>query len=208
MKQVIDFFPVVFFGVVYFYYRDLILATKVLIGATVLQVVLHYALYKTVEKMHLITLGVVAVLGGATVFFHDEHFVKWKPTAIYWIFAAALLVSHFVGEKNITQRLLGGLLDKVNEAEDKVHEISHHEAHHEHPMPSSLVPDSLWAKLNIAWFIFFSVLGVVNIYIAYNFSDTFWVNFKLFGVTGANLIFFFAQLPMLIKYLPEDDKPQ
>lgn len=208
MKQAIDFFPIIIFAAAFYLYRDLILATKVLIAATALQVIAHYLLYKTVEKMHLITFGVVAILGGATVFFQDEHFVKWKPTAIYWIFAAVLLVSQFVGEKNITQRLLGGLIDKVNQAEDKVHELAHHEAHIEHPLPSSLVPKSLWLKLNLAWVIFFSLLGILNIYIAYHFSNEIWVNFKLFGVTAANMLFFFMQLPFLIKYFPKEDSQQ
>ncbi len=205
MKQAIDFFPIIIFAAVFYYFHDLILATKVLIAATALQVVAHYLVFKTVEKMHVITLAVVLVLGGATVFFHDEHFVKWKPTAIYWIFSLALLISQFVGEKNITQRLLGGLIDKVNQAEDKVHEITHHEDHVEHPLPSALVPKSLWLKLNIAWILFFSALGLVNIYVAYHFNNEVWVNFKLFGVTAANMLFFFMQLPFLMKYFPKED---
>lgn len=199
MKQVIDFFPILVFAAVFYFYRDMILVTKALIAATILQVALSWLIWKKVEKVHLITLAVVIVLGGATVFFHDENFVKWKPTAIYWIFACALLGSQFIGEKNIIQRLLGALLDKMSEEKNK--ENTSLQFH-----PSETVPNSLWLKLNIAWIIFFSALGLVNIYIAQNFDNETWVSFKIFGVTIANFIFFLAQIPFLLKYLPNDDE--
>lgn len=204
MKQLVDFFPILAFVAVYFSSKDMILATEVLIGASAIQIVLDWLIWKKVDKTHLITFAVLLVLGGATVFFQDETFVKWKPTAVYWIFALALLGSQFIGEKNIVERLLGALLKTiVNQDEEQDNEA---EKKNESVLNADIkIPSSLWTKLNLAWIAFFLALGCVNIWVAYTFSTDTWVTFKLVGVTSANIIFLMAQLPFLFKYLPASE---
>ena len=104
----------------------------------------------------------ISVLGTATLTLHNPLFIKWKPSVVYWIFSIALLVSHFFGEKPLMARFL-----------DKQIEL----------------PKNLWVHINVAWAIFFLLLGFVNLYVAYYYDTATWVNFKLFGTLGAILLF-------------------
>jgi intracellular septation protein len=110
---------------------------------------------------------------------HDETFIKWKPTVLYWFFSASLILSPVLFSKNLMRALLQEKLT---------------------------LPDSVWGNLNLAWSAFFAVLGVVNLYVALNYSTDAWVNFKLFGATGMMLLFVIAQAAMLSKYMEDDKK--
>jgi intracellular septation protein len=177
MKFLADFFPVLLFFVAYKVY-DIYVATAVAIVASFVQVTVHWLKHRRFENMHLVTLAIMVVFGGATLFLQDEMFIKWKPTVINWIFAAVFLGSHYIGEKTIIQRMMGQAMT---------------------------LPDQVWLKLNISWILFFVAIGVLNLYVVYNFDTDTWVNFKLFGLMGITFAFVILQIPFLTKYITPDD---
>ena len=201
MKQAIDLFPIIVFAVAFYIYRDLILVTKFLIAATFAQVLLSKLLFKSVEKIHLMTFVVVLVFGGATILFQDDSFVKWKPTVTSWIFASVLLGSQFIFKKNLIEMLLGTLLSTIAHKT-----LSNKDATDTtEPEFELAVPESLWFKLNMAWIIFFIATGITNLYVAYNFNNDIWVTFKIVGLSIANTTFLLAQMFFLFKYLPKEN---
>ena len=177
MKFLADFFPVLLFFVAYKVY-DIYVATAVAIIASFVQVTVHWLKHRRFENMHLVTLAIMVVFGGATLFLQDEMFIKWKPTVINWVFAAVFLGSHYIGEKTIIQRMMGAAMT---------------------------LPDQVWVKLNISWILFFVAIGVLNLYVVYNFDTDTWVNFKLFGLMGITFAFVILQIPFLTKYITPDD---
>ncbi len=204
MKQLFDFFPILLFFIIYKFFLDIpddvilsinsifpfmalqpgesahaiYLATLTAILATLIQVLLTFAVSKRVEKMHVITLLLLLVFGGATLFLKDPVFIKWKPTAINWLFAIVFFGSHFIGRKPLVQRMMGHAL-----------EIS---------------DDRVWTRLNQAWIGFFIFSGIANLVVAFNFSEDTWVDFKLFGLMGFTIIFVIAQAFYLSRYLPNE----
>ena len=174
MKLILDFFPIVIFFIVYKMTGDLITATAVLIPATILQMV--YTKWSTgkIEKMQLVTLVMVVFFGGMTVLLKDGDFIKWKPTVVNWLFGGVFLASQFVGKKPVVQRIM----------EQGVQ-----------------LPHKAWRGLNQAWVGFFISMGVVNLYVAFNYSEETWVDFKLFGMLGLTLVFIVAQGFYIAKYM-------
>ena len=124
--------------------------------------------------MHLITFCLIFVLGGATLLLHDPVFIKWKPTGIYWLTALVFLGSQFYGKKTLVQKMMENNLQ---------------------------LPNFAWSKLNLAWVCFFTIMGCLNVYIAYNFDTNTWVNFKFFGGLGLTLIFVVIQSLYLSKHV-------
>ena len=176
MKLLYDFFPIIIFFIV-FKIWGIYAATASAIGVSLLQVIVYYIQHKRFEKMQVITLLLITVLGGATLIFHDPMFIKWKVSVINWIFGLVFLGSQFVGKKNLVQRMLDSKIS---------------------------LPNKVWRTLNLAWVIYFIVLGCVNIYVVYHFSTNAWVNFKLFGVLGLTFIFVIIQGFYLSKHLKND----
>ena len=156
----------------------ILLATAVAILATFGQIAWVWIRHRKVDKMLWVSLGIVSVFGGATLFFHNPTFIKWKPTALYWLFAGSLLFSTFVLRKNLIRSMLEAQLS---------------------------LPDPVWNKLNLAWAGFFATMGILNLFIAYHYSESTWVNFKLFGGMGLMLAFVLAQGVYLSRYM-EDEK--
>jgi intracellular septation protein len=177
MKLLFDLFPVVLFFIAYKMY-DIYVATAVIIVATVVQVAYVYAKDKRVEKMHVITLVLILVLGGLTLVLQDENFIKWKPTIVNWGFALVFLGSHFIGEKPIIERMMG----------QAVH-----------------LPPIIWTRLSMMWIAFFVLAGVLNLYVAFNYSTDIWVDFKLFGLMGLTLVFIVLQGFYISRYMQESD---
>lgn len=161
MKLLFDLFPVVLFFIAY-KLQGIYVATAVIIVATVLQVGYVYLKHKRVEKIHLITLVLILVLGGLTLILQDEDFIKWKPTIVNWGFALVFLGSHFIGSKPIIRRMM----------DQAIH-----------------LPDLVWIRLSFMWIVFFVLSGVVNLYVAFNYDTDTWVDFKLFGLMGMTLVF-------------------
>lgn len=173
MKILTDFLPIILFFVAYKTY-DIYVATAVAIGASLIQVLWSLLRTRKVETMHLVTLGIIVVFGGATLLLRDPTFIKWKPTVVNWLFAAAFLGSQFIGEKSFLRRMM----DHAIEA-----------------------PVAVWNRLNYAWVIFFIFSGALNLYVAYNFDEDTWVDFKLFGMLGLTLVFVVAQSLYLYRYV-------
>ena len=178
MKLLFDLFPVILFFVT-FKFAGVFTATAVAIGATVVQVGWVKYRHGKVDTMLWVSLGIISVFGGATLLLHDENFIKWKPTVLYWFFSVSLLLAPIFFKKNLMRTLL----------QEKI-----------------ALPDPAWGKLNLAWSAFFAVLGVVNLYVAFNYSTDSWVNFKLFGATSMMLAFVILQSLWLSKYVEEDKK--
>lgn len=183
MKILFDFFPVVLFFTAYKMY-DIYVATAVLMAASLLQTGLWWMKHRQFEKMHLITLALVCIFGGATLLLQNEMFIKWKPTVINWLFAAAFVGSHFIGEKVLIKRMMA----------DHIH-----------------LPEPVWLKLNLAWSGFFLLMGVLNLIVVYQFDTDTWVNFKMFGMLGLTLVFVIAQSIAISRYIregaPQEDEP-
>jgi intracellular septation protein len=175
MKFLFDFFPILLFFIAYKFF-DIYIATGVAIGATMVQCALSWMKTRTVGTMQLVALAVIIIFGGLTLYFHDEQFIKWKPTVINWLFGGAFLLSQVVGQKTAIERLLGTNLT---------------------------LPQSVWRRLNLAWIAFFLILGGVNLYVMHYFDRDTWVNFKLFGMLGLTLVFIVLQSFYLSKYVTE-----
>jgi intracellular septation protein len=180
MKLLFDFFPIVLFFVAYKLY-NIYVATAVIILASMMQVGWSWLRYRRVENMHLITLAFVIVLGGATLFLHDEMFIKWKPTVVNWIFALVFLGTQFIAKKPLVQRLM------------------------ESQVP--VTTEKVWGRLNTGWAVFFIFMGAINLYVAYHFSTDTWVNFKLFGMFGFTIVFVVLQSIYLMQYMVPEDQP-
>lgn len=176
MKILYDFFPILLFFIVYKLY-GIYAATATAIIATFVQVALFWLRHRRVEKMHIITLGIIVLFGGATLILRDPVFIKWKPTIAYWLFAVTFLGSQFVGEKNLIERMMGHAIQATR---------------------------SVWTRLNLAWIVFFVLMGVVNLYVAYTYSEDTWVNFKLFGLMGLTVLFVLGQGVVLSRYIPDE----
>ncbi len=153
-----------------------LLATVVVILATLAQVGVMLALRRKIDTMLWVSLVLVVGLGSATVWFHSDTFIKWKPTVLYWVSGGALAASALIWRKNLIQKLMSEQLT---------------------------LPAPIWSRLNLAWVVFFIVMGALNLYVAYSFSTDVWVNFKLFGGLGLMLVFTLAQGLYLHKHLGE-----
>lgn len=177
MKLLFDLFPVILFFIAYKMY-DIYVATGVIIVATIVQVAYMYGRYRRVEKMHLITLALVVLLGGLTLLLQDEAFIKWKPTIVNWGFALVFFGSHYIGQKPIVQRMMDQAIQ---------------------------LPQPIWFRLSYLWIAFFILSGVVNLYVAYQYDTDIWVNFKLFGLMGMTLVFIILQGLYISRYMEESD---
>ena len=155
------------------------LATLVAIVASFVQIGWVKLRGNKVETMMWVSLGIIAVFGGATLWLHDESFIKWKPTVLYWIFAAIIFGAAAFG-RNIIKSLMGAQME---------------------------LPAPAWSRLNASWGGFFAFMGVANLFVAFNFSTDAWVNFKLFGSLGLMLVFVIGQSLMLAKYMDKEENP-
>lgn len=158
----------------------IMLATAVAIIATVLQIIYLRARKRPIDGALWLSLGVIVVMGGATIYFHDENFIKWKPTILYWAFAVALFVSQFGFRQNLMRKLM--------EKQIKL-------------------PDEVWGRVGLAWMVFFAAIGVLNLvmaFVVFAGNTSAWVNFKVFGITAIFFVFFLGQAMMLSKHIQED----
>ncbi|MBI5860799.1 MAG: septation protein A [Rhodocyclales bacterium] len=179
MKFLFDLLPVILFFAAFKLF-DIYIATGVVIAATAAQIAWVWHRHGKVDTMLWVSLGLVVVFGGATLILHDETFIKWKPTILYWLFSVSLLGSAQFFKRNLIRAMLEQ--QQMN------------------------LPEPLWGKLNLAWAGFFAVMGCVNLYVAFNFSTAAWVNFKLFGFMGLMIVFIIIQGAVLAKYMPEEKK--
>jgi len=174
-KFLFDLFPLILFFIAY-RYTDIYTATAVAIAASVAQFIWLRATGKRIEMTHWINLSVIVIFGGATLWLQSDVFIKWKPTALYWLFGIALLGSRYLFARNLMQKLLGGQIELSRQA---------------------------WDKLNLSWALFFLAAGAINLYVAFSgqFTESQWVNFKVFGLMGLLLVFVIGQSIWLSKHI-------
>lgn len=177
MKLLLDFFPIILFFVA-FKFAGIYVATGVAIAATVAQIA--WIRYRTgkVEPMQWVSLGVIVLFGGATIVAHNDTFIKWKPTVLYWLMAATLAAGQLIFRKNLLKTLMGSQLE---------------------------LPEAAWRVTNWSWIAFFAVMGVANLWVAFNFDTDTWVNFKLFGGLGLMALFIIGQALYLGRYMKADE---
>ena len=156
-----------------------LLATAAAIIATLAQIIWVKLRHGKVDTMLWVSFAIILVFGGATLLLHDEAFIKVKPTVLYWLFALVLLFSNMLFNKNLIRSLMQ---EKMS------------------------LPTPIWNKLNLSWSGFFFALGVLNLYVAWNFPTDTWVNFKLFGATGIMLLFIVIQVAMVSKHVETDNR--
>jgi intracellular septation protein len=202
MKLFFDLFPVILFFITFKYSEKtpetaaalvsallgdsavdiklapILLATVVVILATVAQIVWVWLRHGKVDKMLWVSLVLVSVFGGLTLIFQDDDFIKWKPTILYWVFAGSMTFSALFLKKNAIKAMLGEQLT---------------------------LPEKIWARVNFSWVGFFIFMGGLNLFVAFNFETDVWVNFKLFGGMGLMLIFVVGQGLLLSKYVEEKE---
>lgn len=186
MKFLFDVFPLLLFFAAFKLY-DIYVATAVAIVASIAQVGAFWWRHRRFETMHLITLAVIVVFGGLTLLLHNDTFIKWKPTILYWVFAVLVLGSQFVGGKPVMERLLGGQLQ---------------------------LPAPVWQQVNLAWGLFFLATGALNLYVAFYYApneaaevrQATWVNFKVFGLMGLTFAFAIAQALFLARHMKTDEQ--
>ncbi|EUJ09970.1 intracellular septation protein A [Methylophilaceae bacterium 11] len=181
MKIFFDLLPVILFFVAYKLF-DIYVATAVAIGTTIALILWSKLVFKTVDKALLINGAIISILGGITLLLHDKTYIMWKPTALYWIGALVLFVSNQFFNKNLIQQMMHKVLNP---------------------------PATVWHKLNWVWILFLVVLGILNLYVAFHFTENAWVNFKLFGVTSLMFAFMIGQTLVLKAYLvnPNHEDP-
>lgn len=183
MKFLFDFFPVLLFFITFKLHDDeiqgMIMATAVLMAATFVQVGYTWFRHKRIEKMHIITLVLVGIFGGATIYFRDPSFLIWKVSITNWLFAFVFLISHFIGNKTpLIKRMM---------------------------QSNITMPAHAWSKLSVSWILFFAVIGVINLLVARYFSFDSWVDFKFYGILGLTFGFVVVQSFYLNKFVTLDE---
>jgi intracellular septation protein len=199
MKLLFDLFPIILFFVAYQFgsahpdtaqaildslgiHLDgaakpgVFLATLVAILATVGQIAWVWLKHRKVDTMLWVSFVLIVVFGGATLFLHDENFIKWKPTVLYWLFALALGLGPVLFERNIIRLMMEKQIS---------------------------LPDPVWARLNLGWAGFFTFMGGANLFVAFTYSTDTWVSFKMFGTLGLMLVFILLQSFYLARHIKE-----
>lgn len=177
MKILFDLFPVILFFVAYkFTGQNIYIATGVTIAASIGQIIWLTLRKQKIDGTLWFSTGLVTVMGGATLLFHNKSFIMWKPSILYWGFAVALLAARYLFGKNLIEMMMKQQLT---------------------------LPEKAWNLLNLAWGVFFVAMGGANLYVAMNYPEGVWVNFKLFGVLGLTIAFMVLQGFYLAKYMQE-----
>jgi intracellular septation protein len=173
MKLLLDFFPIILFFIA-FKWAGIYYATAVAIVATLIQIAWLFKKNGHVELMQWISLVVIVLFGGATLLTQNETFIKWKPTILYALMGGALLVGQLFFKRNFLKSLMGAQM---------------------------ALPEFVWQRLLLSWVGFFIFMGVLNLWVAYNFDTDTWVNFKMFGGLGLMLVFVVLQALFLSKHI-------
>ncbi|MCL4104152.1 UNVERIFIED_CONTAM: hypothetical protein GTU68_035014 [Idotea baltica] len=180
MKQLAEFLPIALFFITYQIFDGIFSATAVLMIATTLQVVFSYVVNKKIEKRLLWLLLAVMVFGGATLIFRNQMFIQWKPTIFNWVLALVFGASQFIGEKNLMQRTLGSQIQ---------------------------LPHIVWRRLNLLWVANFFIVGTLNIYVAYYYSEDTWVSYKLYSAIGFTVVLTILTALLISPHLKDEQLP-
>jgi intracellular septation protein len=153
----------------------ILLATALTIIASIAQISYLLLSRKKVDAMLWISFIIIATFGSATIYFHSDAFIKWKPTVLYWCYATAFLLGQFIFKKNLLKTAMGSQL---------------------------AMPEAVWSKLSLVWVAYFFIMGIINLYVAFSFPTSTWVSFKLYSL-GAVPAFIILQSIFLAKYIEE-----
>lgn len=178
MKAFFDFFSIIIFFIVFKFY-GIYAATASAMIVSLIQLIGYWVFYRKIDKSLLITCIIIMVLGGATLISHNPRFIEWKPSVIYWIFSIVLLYTQLFTKKTLLERIFEKQMD---------------------------VPRGVWQRLNLSWGIFFLLMGLVNLYVAYHYSQNTWVNFKLFGTLGLTILLVILQAIYIARHIKHDDQ--
>lgn len=178
MKLLFDFLPIIVFFIVFKFF-GIYIATSAAIIVSILQVGTHWLRHRHVPGLQLLSLGLIVIFGGSTLLLHNEMFIKWKPTVLNWALALVFLGSQWLGDKPFIQRMMESNIN---------------------------LPSAVWRHLSLAWVVFFTLMGIINLYVAYYYSTNTWVNFKLFGMLGLTLIFTILQAVYLARHVEDPSK--
>lgn len=170
MHALFEFLPLILFLAAYLA-KDIYFALGVLMVAMPVGLAVKYLRTRRLDKMYFWSTVFLLVAGAATFYFRNPKFLYWKPTVFYWALGFAFLVSNLVGDRPLVKRFF----EMTGE------------------LPTSNLSGRQWSKLNYVWVAFFVAMGVLNIYVAYNFPEPVWVNFKVFGLMGLTIVFMIAQ---------------
>jgi len=176
MKLLADFFPIILFFAA-FKFAGIYVATGVAIAATVVQIAWLRFTRGKIEPIQWVSLAIIVAFGGATIALHDETFIKWKPTILYWVMGAALAAGQLV-RKNLLKSVMGSQLE---------------------------LPEDAWRAMTWSWVAFFALMGVINLWVAFNFDTNTWVNYKLFGGMGLMVVFVLGQAVYLSKHVKAEE---
>ncbi|MBP8925488.1 MAG: septation protein IspZ [Pseudomonadales bacterium] len=190
MKQIAELVPIILFFAVYqldgrsvelwgWHYRfdGIYSATWVLIFTTLGQVVLTRLITGHVEKRLLLLAAVVVVFGGATLALHNQLFIQWKPTIFNWALAGIFAGTSMWTGQTVMQRAMGAQLT---------------------------LPVHVWQRLNLLWIANFLVVGALNLYVAYRFSESTWVSYKLYSAIGFTLLLSGLTVLLIMPHLETD----
>jgi intracellular septation protein len=170
MHALFEFLPLILFLVAYAF-KDIYFALAVLMVAMPVGLAIKYISTRKIDRMYLWSTVFLLLAGAATFYFRNPKFLYWKPTVFYWAIAAAFLASNWIGDRPLVRRFFDSTSD----------------------LPTENLTRTEWARLNLVWVLFFALMGILNIYVAYNYPESFWVKFKVFGLMGITLVFMLAQ---------------
>ena len=173
MKPFLDWSPLIVFFVIFKLF-GIYWATASLMITSTLVLLAHRWHTGSFKPVHMITVAVVMVLGTATLSLHDKRFIQWKPTVLLALTAVAFLGSMVIGRQPLARRLFEGVFKE--------------------PLDISA---RTWLFINVLWVGWFALLAVANLYVARNFAESAWVNFKVFGISAAMLLFMIPQVVWL-----------
>lgn len=193
MKQLAELIPVILFFAVYqldgrtlalggweYRFDGIYSATAVLMIATLVQLVLTRLLSGHVERRLLLLTAVVCAFGGATLALRNQLFIQWKPTIFNWALALGFLITRAWSGRTVMERALGGQLQ---------------------------LPPVAWRRLDTLWVANFALVGALNLFVAYRFSEATWVSYKLYSSIGFTLLVTAATVALLMPYLKDDEPP-
>lgn len=189
MKQILDLIPLILFFIAFkmngetiqvlnysYQFDGIFSATAVLMAATAIQLALTYLMTGKVEKQLLWLFGIVVVAGSATLYFRDAAFIQWKPTIFNWGLALVLLGGMFFGKKSLLEKMLGQQIE---------------------------LPSIAWTRLNQLWIANFLIVGSLNLYVAYNFSEDAWVDYKLYSSIGFTVLLMILTMVVVMPHMKE-----
>jgi len=183
MQALFELLPLILFLGAYIFTSDIYIALGVLMVAMPIGFVIKYAKTRKVDKMYLWSTVFLLVFGAATFYFRNPQFLYWKPTAFYWVVGTAFLISTWVGEHPLVRRFFGLTAE----------------------LPLDQLTRPQWTGLNLVWVAFFATMGILNIYVAYNFPEPFWVKFKVFGLMGLTFVFMIGQTVWLLSKMKDTE---